>query len=233
MFSSPLAVALALASPGRTAVLPGTEGPAMSVPAAWLRVSALVGVLAASGCVAEHRTAETATPPPRAPATILSQRATPSPIAAATVVASQAAAAMHAAVASPVAVASPAHARPRTRATTVASPRANVASVHETLPTPAAADPRPYILSASVSPAVVSSGTTVSADVRTTAGVASVVAYAGGTSMAVPRVGIGRFAGSTTLPDLPSFVHGVFPVTFVAHDRSGRSTQTAISVTVP
>lgn len=205
----------------------------MSVRAARLRVSVLVAVLITSGCVAEHGTAATATPPPRAPATVAPQPATAPPVMTATSRASRAATAMHVVVASPVAVASPARARPRTRATTIPSPRASVAGVHETLPTPAAADPRPYILSASVNPAVVSSGTTVSADVRTTAGVASVVAYAGGTSMAVPRVGIGRFAGSTTLPELPSFVHGVFPVTFVAHDRSGRSTQTAISVTVP
>jgi hypothetical protein len=115
-----------------------------------------------------------------------------------------------------------------------ATPRASTAArtAHIVLPA-AATDPRPYILSANVSPAVVRSGTTVSAVVRTTPGVASVVAYAAGTSLPVPREGAGLFAGSTTLPELPAFVHGVFPVTFVARDRHGRTTQTAVSVRVP
>jgi hypothetical protein len=90
----------------------------------------------------------------------------------------------------------------------------------------------PQILGASVSPTVVGSGSTVSAVVRTTPGVVSVVAYAGGTSMAVPRVGSGRFAGSTTLPPLPSFAHGSYAVTFVARDARGRTTQSAVGVTV-
>jgi hypothetical protein len=95
------------------------------------------------------------------------------------------------------------------------------------------ADPLPYILRVNLSPTVVGSGTTVSASVRTTPGVVSVVAYAGGTSMAVPRAGVGLFNGSTTLPPLPPFVHGRFPVTFVARDRRGRTTQAAVNVTVP
>jgi hypothetical protein len=90
----------------------------------------------------------------------------------------------------------------------------------------------PQILGASVSPAVVGSGSTVSATVRTTPGVVSVVAYAGGTSMAMPRVGPGLFAGSTTLPPLPPFAHGSYAVTFVARDAGGRSTQSAVGVTV-
>jgi hypothetical protein len=90
----------------------------------------------------------------------------------------------------------------------------------------------PEILALDVSPTVVGSGSTVSALVRTTPGVVRVVAYAAGTSMAVPRVGIGRFAGSTTLPPLPSFAHGTYPVTFRAFDANGRTTQSAVSVTV-
>ncbi|HTD36540.1 MAG TPA: hypothetical protein VK669_03410 [Candidatus Limnocylindrales bacterium] len=90
----------------------------------------------------------------------------------------------------------------------------------------------PQILGASVSPTVVGSGTTVSATVRTTPGVMSVVAYAGGASMAVPRVGPGLFEGSTTLPPLPPFAHGSYAVTFVARDARGASTQSAVGVTV-
>ena len=97
---------------------------------------------------------------------------------------------------------------------------------------PRAADPRPYILGVNVSPSVVGSGTTVHAVVRTTPGVISVVAFAGGTSMAVPRVGPGLFEGSTTLPPLPPFAHGSYAVTFVARDARGGSTQSAVGVTV-
>lgn len=92
--------------------------------------------------------------------------------------------------------------------------------------------PGPQILGASVSPAVVRSGTVVRATVRTTAGVVSVVAHAGGVGLAVPRVGPGLFAGSTTIPPLPPFVHGSYPVTFVARDARGASTQSAVGVTV-
>ena len=91
---------------------------------------------------------------------------------------------------------------------------------------------RPQILGASVSPSVVRSGTVVSAVVRTTPGVVSVTAFAGGLSMPVPRVAAGVFSGSTTLPPLPPFAHGSYPVTFVAHDARGASTQSAVSVTV-
>ena len=90
----------------------------------------------------------------------------------------------------------------------------------------------PQILSASVSPAVVGSGSVVSARVRTTLGVVSVVAHAAGTSMAVPRVGPGLFAGSTTLPPLPPFAHGSYAVTFVARDGRGLTTQSAVGVSV-
>ncbi|HYW53845.1 MAG TPA: hypothetical protein VE826_07745 [Dongiaceae bacterium] len=90
----------------------------------------------------------------------------------------------------------------------------------------------PEILGASVSPAVVRSGTVVRATVRTTAGVVSVVAHAGGVALDVPRVGPGLFAGSTTIPPLPPFVHGSYPVTFVARDARGASTQSAVGVSV-
>jgi hypothetical protein len=104
------------------------------------------------------------------------------------------------------------------------------------VPARAAAPPRapapPQILGASVSPAVVRSGTVVHATVRTTSGVVAVVAHAGGVAIAVPRVGPGLFAGSTTIPPLPPFVHGSYPVTFVARDARGASTQSAVGVSV-
>ena len=72
----------------------------------------------------------------------------------------------------------------------------------------------------------------VSAIVRTTPNVVTVTAYAAGTSLPVARVGPGVFRGSTTLPQLPPFVHGSYAVTFVARDALGASTQSAVGVTV-
>ena len=97
----------------------------------------------------------------------------------------------------------------------------------------AAAASAPEILSISVSPSVVGSGSVVHASVRTTPNVVSVTAYAAGQSIDVPRVGSGAFAGSTTLPALPPFVHGSFGVTFRAYDARGAMTQAATAVTVP
>ena len=90
----------------------------------------------------------------------------------------------------------------------------------------------PHILAASVSPSVVGSGSVVRAVVSTPPDVVSVVAHAGGTAIAVPRVGPGRFAGSTTLPPLPPFARGGYAVTFVASDARGVTTQSAVGVTV-
>jgi hypothetical protein len=91
---------------------------------------------------------------------------------------------------------------------------------------------QPQILGASVNPSVIGSGTVVSAVVRTTPGVVSVVASAAGVSIAVPRVGLGLFAGSATIPPLPPFAHGSYAVTFVARDAHGARTQSAVGVRV-
>ena len=97
---------------------------------------------------------------------------------------------------------------------------------------PAVAAGPPQILSAGVQPAVVGSGSVVSAVVRTTPGVVSVVAAAAGVSVPVPKVGAGLFEGSTTLPSLPPFASGRYAVTFIARDARGRTTQSAVGVTV-
>jgi hypothetical protein len=68
--------------------------------------------------------------------------------------------------------------------------------------------------------------------VRTTPGVVSVVAYAAGASVAVPRVRLGLFAGSTTIPPLPPFAHGSYAVTFIARDAHGASTRSEVGVRV-
>ena len=99
-------------------------------------------------------------------------------------------------------------------------------------PAAKAAPLMPQILGVTVSPTVVGSGSFVSATVTTTPGVVRVTAFAAGTSLDVPRVGPGLFRGSTTLPPLPPFAHGRYAVTFVAHDARGRSTQSAVGVTV-
>jgi hypothetical protein len=137
--------------------------------------------------------------------------------------------------AAPRAAAAPVTTAPSAR--TAAVPRRITGPRSVDVPAAAGAAPpraaqRPLILGASVSPAVVRSGTLVRATVRTTAGVVSVVAHAGGVALDVPRVGPGLFAGSTTIPALPPFVRGSYPVTFVARDARGASTQSAVGVTV-
>jgi hypothetical protein len=120
----------------------------------------------------------------------------------------------------------------------LAAALATVLAVSAQRPTPAPKLVRPLlvaapqILVASVSPMVVGSGSVVSARVRTTLGVVSVVVHAAGASLAVPRVGPGLFAGSTTLPPLPPFAHGTYAVTFVARDGRGATTQSAVGVRV-
>ncbi|HTJ28797.1 MAG TPA: hypothetical protein VMA36_21765 [Candidatus Limnocylindria bacterium] len=90
----------------------------------------------------------------------------------------------------------------------------------------------PQILGATLSPNVVSTGTKVAATVRTTPEVVSVVAKIAGQTIPVPKVGVGRFAGSTTVPLIPPFFHGTYPVTFVAVNARGVSTQAAVNVIV-
>ncbi len=107
------------------------------------------------------------------------------------------------------------------------------------MPAAASAAPAPgpaQILSVSLSPTVVRSGTTVHALVRTTPAIVkmrAVVGAAGDQSIDVPRLGSGLFGGSATIPDLPPFVHGPFAVTFVGVTAAGMSTQTAVTVEVP
>ena len=114
--------------------------------------------------------------------------------------------------------------------TVVRAPSAGATSSVVTKAT--AGDEPPYILSARVTPSTVSSGTTVSAWLSTTHGVVAVTAYAGGSSLALHRIAAGQFAVATTLPPLPPYVSGIFPVTFVARDARGRTTQTAVNVSV-
>jgi hypothetical protein len=142
---------------------------------------------------------------------------------------SSAAATPSAVTAKPSAGISPAGAAHRTAAPAAGPRPALRPAYHGGRPAAAA---QPKILAASVNPSVVGSGTVVTAVVRTTPGVVSVVAYAAGGSIAVPRVGLGLFAGSTTIPQLPPFARGSYAVTFIARDSHGASTQSAVGVRV-
>jgi hypothetical protein len=99
-------------------------------------------------------------------------------------------------------------------------------------PSNSAATAFPQILAIHLTPTVVSGGVTVYADVHTTPEVVAVTAIAGGVSLAVPRVAPGEFAVRATLPPLPPFAHGPYPVTFRARDARGHMTQAAANVTV-
>jgi tetratricopeptide (TPR) repeat protein len=105
------------------------------------------------------------------------------------------------------------------------------------LPVPSgspAANPGPQIFSVVVSPLSVQSYARVSGTVKTSPDVESVsVGVSGVPPIDVPRVGPGDFGGSVTLPFLPSYVHGVYAVTFTAHGAAGRTASAVVGVTVP
>lgn len=90
----------------------------------------------------------------------------------------------------------------------------------------------PQILGASVSPTVVAPGMKVDAAVRTTPEVVTVVAKVAGQTIPVPRIGTGRFAGTTTVPFIPPFFHGKYDVTFIASNSRGVTTQAAVKIIV-
>ena len=92
---------------------------------------------------------------------------------------------------------------------------------------------RPVIYSVVVSPSDVGAGDTVVGSVTTSSNVASVVATVAGVSAGLPRVAVGRFALAYKMPDfIPPFYHGTYPVTVVARNADGVSTQRVVELTL-
>jgi hypothetical protein len=90
----------------------------------------------------------------------------------------------------------------------------------------------PRIVAVHLSKQTVHAGETVSGTVDTTSNVASVEARVATFSISVPKVGVGRFALSYVVPNLPFFFHGTYPMTLIARNTAGKATQRVIPITV-
>ena len=126
-------------------------------------------------------------------------------------------------VASKTAVPSP------TQAPTIApqiQPSASPAPVME------APNAAPRILSHTISSTSVHPGDVVSGVVVTSSNVASVTASMVGQVIAVPKVGIGRFALAYRVPNLPGFIHGTFTLLITARNTAGASVTQGIPITL-
>jgi hypothetical protein len=95
-----------------------------------------------------------------------------------------------------------------------------------------APDAPPQIVAVHLSKQSVHAGETVSGTVETTSNVASVEARIATFSIPVPKVGVGRFALSYVVPNVPFFFHGTYPMTLIARNTAGEAVQRVIPITV-
>jgi glucose/arabinose dehydrogenase len=95
-----------------------------------------------------------------------------------------------------------------------------------------APDAPPQILDVAVSQTTVQSGDRVVGRVTTSSNVASVEARIGGYSVALAKVGVGRFELAYTVGPLPWFVHGNFTMQVIARNTRGVKATRAIPLKV-
>ena len=93
-------------------------------------------------------------------------------------------------------------------------------------------DAAPKILAVSISETTVHSGDTVTGSVSTTSNVASVEVRIATFGMGMAKTGVGRFALTYPIGNLPFFVRGTFPMRIIARNTRGVSTETTIPITV-
>jgi hypothetical protein len=93
-------------------------------------------------------------------------------------------------------------------------------------------DAAPQILSVSISETTVHSGDTVTGSVSTTSNVASVEVRIATFGMGMAKTGVGRFALTYPIGNLPFFVRGTFPMRIIARNTRGVSTETTVPITV-
>jgi outer membrane biosynthesis protein TonB len=95
-----------------------------------------------------------------------------------------------------------------------------------------APDAPPRIVAVHIDNQTVHSGETVSGMVETSSNVATVEARIAAFSIAVPKVGVGRFALSYRVPFVPFFFYGTYPMTVVARNTAGVAVERVIPITV-
>lgn len=126
----------------------------------------------------------------------------------------------------PYAAGTPAVAQEPMVVETLAPHVANVAPVREN------ADAPPRILSMSISTPVAHGGEIVSGTVETTSNVAAVEARIAGYATSMQKIGVGRFALSYRVPNLPFFLHRTYTIEVIARNTRGDAVTSSVPITI-
>lgn len=95
-----------------------------------------------------------------------------------------------------------------------------------------APDAPPRILAMSISTPVAHGGDVVSGTVETSSNVASVEARIAGYSSTMQKVGVGRFALTYRVPNLPFFLHRTYTIEVIARNTRGDAVRSSVPITV-
>lgn len=93
-------------------------------------------------------------------------------------------------------------------------------------------DAPPRILSMALSTPVAHGGDVVSGTVETTSNVASVEARIAGYSSSMQKVGVGKFALSYRVPNLPFFLHRTYTIEVIARNTRGDAVTSSLPITI-
>lgn len=95
-----------------------------------------------------------------------------------------------------------------------------------------APDAPPRILAMSISTPVARGGDVVSGTVQTSSNVASVEARIAGYATAMQKIGVGRFALTYRVPNLPFFLHRTYTIEVIARNSRGDAVRSSVPITV-
>ena len=90
----------------------------------------------------------------------------------------------------------------------------------------------PRIVDVELSSQTVRGGDTISGMVETSSNVASVEARIGTFALAMPKVGVGRFALRYVVPSVPFFLHGRYELQVTARNSAGNAVSRSVPITV-
>lgn len=96
----------------------------------------------------------------------------------------------------------------------------------------AAPDAAPQIVAIKMNATTVHAGDTVTGTVETSSNVASVEVRIASFSITMPKVDVGRFALSYTVPHVPFFLHGTYPMQVIARNARGASATQTVPISV-
>lgn len=138
--------------------------------------------------------------------------------------------------AAPAQAASPTPAPYRANATAIPGEPMVVATLQPNAaivkPVREAPDAPPRILSMSISTPVAHGGQIVSGTVETTSNVASVEARIAGYTSSMQKIGVGRFALSYRVPNLPFFLHRTYTIEVIARNTRGDAVSSSVPITI-